>query len=142
MTKKEFKKELRAFLVDVEWTQTVEDRIDYLLRQLSTAPVKREVVTKVVEKKIYVRVNDLVDNNAPSLDEIAATACKAFGITIQELKSKSRKAVFVQARKAFVELALSQYSFTTIALGNYLNRHHTSIIFFRDGKHTKMSKVA
>jgi chromosomal replication initiator protein len=62
------------------------------------------------------------------LSYILSTVCSYYGVSIENVKSNSRKANFTQARQLFCYLARnhSEYSFPKIA--DEINRDHATVI--------------
>lgn len=136
-TKNDFKKSLKAFLTDVEWTDSIDNRVNYLLdRLIENIPPKviRKVEKVIVEKKVIVHVptrkelqDRLTDTPKPDLHDIAKEVEKDFGIDLEGLRSKIRRREYVDARNAFILKALARYNFGVKELGRFINRDHTTI---------------
>lgn len=68
-------------------------------------------------------------------DNYALRICEMYGITLSELKSKDRRFELVMARVHFCKYMRIEHKASTIALGRYLNRDHSSIVhYFRKYK--------
>jgi Bacterial dnaA protein helix-turn-helix len=140
MTKKEFVKWIKYFFVDVEWNESVEKKLTYMVDQIDPV-IENRVIAKPVYKTKFVYVDKMpkgvikvdLDYNVQiekkPLDSIAEEVCKRHGIEVFQLKSVTRTRTLVMARKAFVKAALSSYPYTFKEIGNFLNRDHSSIIY-------------
>ena len=62
------------------------------------------------------------------LDVLAAVICDYFDITVNQLKSSSRKREHVTARIIFSYLARYRYNLTFAAIGAFINRDHSTVI--------------
>lgn len=61
-------------------------------------------------------------------DSILRTVCHIFGLNLEELSSKTRRAACVSARNAAFFLARKHTDLTLAEIGQRLNRTHTSVI--------------
>ncbi len=77
--------------------------------------------------KKYYQLGDLQMNISLSLDNIAKAVSEVRGVSIKDLKSKSRKKYISESRHIFCFVAhFAGYSLGHI--GKYVNRDHTSIL--------------
>ena len=60
--------------------------------------------------------------------KIIKAVCQAFGITHQQLRSKSRKKKLCCAR-SIAGLHLQRLGYSTPAIGKILNRHHSTVVW-------------
>lgn len=61
-------------------------------------------------------------------DSIIRTVCRAFGLSSEEIASKTRRANYVSARNAIFFLARKHTPLTLAEIGQRFNRTHTSVI--------------
>lgn len=64
--------------------------------------------------------------------DIAHQVCSKHEITIQDLKSKERTRHFVTARVEFTKRCCNEINKSMNAVGRFLNRDHTTIIYYRN----------
>lgn len=77
------------------------------------------------------RVGGLVSDEM--LNENAQNICNMYGITIEQLKSKTRQSLFVMARVHFSMQMRLMHNATILTIAKYLNRDHTSILNYFKG---------
>ena len=149
MSKQDFIKWLKSYFVDVDFSQTTEERIKYMLEMVEAdkptktiVKWKERTVERKVERIVYVdRVSGTRlgtrcrrDENVERqpLELIAKEICDKYGVTQEQLKSRIRTRDLVHYRKQFIELALTIYPYTSADLARFLNRDHSSILHLKN----------
>lgn len=69
-----------------------------------------------------------VTNASPDLEHIIDFVCRSFGLTFEELRSKSRKQQVVIARNSAFYLARQHTSLSLAAIGERLGRKHSTVL--------------
>jgi hypothetical protein len=129
-THKEFIKWAENFFVDVEWTDAIKKRLKFMINALDTRVVFKEGPPKLIVKHVtkFVRISEIPqDVPKQRLDEIAEKVCTLYGINLEDLKGKSRRKLFVDARFEFC-MAARHSEHTLTDIGRYLNRDHTTVM--------------
>lgn len=65
-------------------------------------------------------------------DAIMLKVCKHFDISVEQLRSKTRDRVLVQARSYYIHILYEFMHFTLKRIAESINRDHSSIIHLRD----------
>lgn len=60
-------------------------------------------------------------------DPIASTISKTLNISIDEMKSETRKRIVVEARWIAMHFLTKEYPGQTVSIGKYFNKDHSSI---------------
>lgn len=96
-------------------------RLERILKNVS----HERIVTKVKEVVVYPTESDI-----PIVDfaEEAQRIAKLYNTTLQEMQSKKRNKNIVSARAHFSRYVKLHSKYTTVAIGRFLRRDHSSII--------------
>lgn len=149
MSKQDFIKWLKSYFVDVEFTPTTEERLKYMLELVEADKPTRTVVKwkdRIVERKVErvvyvdrvtgtrlgVRCRRDENLERQPLELIGNEICEKYGITLEQLKSRTRTRDLVHYRKQFIEYALTIYPYTCSELAKFLNRDHSSILHLKN----------
>jgi chromosomal replication initiation ATPase DnaA len=130
--KEDFIKWLKNYLVDVEWTDSVENRVRYMLAKVETIVEVPVRVTKIVKQEVYVPVPTLQSGQEKiPLEDIADEFCRKHNTTIQRLRSPIKREPETKLREMFIAAALAQYSYSSPELGKFLHRNHSTILDYK-----------
>lgn len=72
-------------------------------------------------------LGECLGHSAPALPELIRLVCEGFGLTPEDLRSKSRKRGYVQARNALFHLARRHTDLSLQELGRRFNRSHSAV---------------
>jgi chromosomal replication initiation ATPase DnaA len=63
-----------------------------------------------------------------TLEEILAHAADVFGVTVEDIKSPTRKQPIIFARHAYFAAAVRHTNFPLVAIARPCGRHHTTVL--------------
>jgi chromosomal replication initiation ATPase DnaA len=149
MSEKDFIRELKNFFVDIEFNESAEKRINYLLEKYKEKNCHVKEVdriirhTEVVYRDKYVYLQDEKFQRkvkaferdletAPKLEDILKQVCDQTGVSIEDIKGPKRYRHLVDARRLFVVMALKTYNYSLKSVGNAIGRDHSGAIHLRD----------
>ena len=81
-----------------------------------------------------------MDPDKGLLDDVAKEICERHGITISDLKERTRKGTKVSIMKSFIREAVMRHSFSDEALADYLGINRTTVIYHRNDGVLKAKK--
>jgi hypothetical protein len=67
-------------------------------------------------------------NNVAALADITSSCLNYYGVSLEDLKSRSRKARYSEPRQIMMYLMVKYTNMTKSAIGRYFNRHHATVI--------------
>jgi hypothetical protein len=158
MTKDDFKRSIKAFLVDVDWDDYKDRWLDNMLTKLEPKPqiikeTKLEPKPQIIKetKKIVVERRVMVNQDfrlkiieepglKKSLLQVAKEVKRETGFSLFMLRSKNRDAGLVKARKLFIRKAMLESVASLKEIGRYIDRDHTTIMYHRDEMVAKTRK--
>lgn len=90
--------------------------------------IKRD---SIKDEWLWKYLNEIGVKSAYDLNGIAERVCSIYDITLDELKSSSKKDLFVQARGLFIFISYSVVKCgSSIEIGEFINRDHSTVIHF------------
>jgi chromosomal replication initiation ATPase DnaA len=130
--KEDFMKWLTAFLVEVEWTEAMQKRVRFMLDKVEVVVTREVIVTRTVTKKVPVALPSFTSKPTiePSLESIYEQFNRETGITIQEIRSKSRKQDIVKARMDLTYRMLNEYPYSFDEIGKFIKRDRSSVYHY------------
>lgn len=121
MTRQEIIEEIEDILA-IKLINSTYYRMNLLLNKI--------VQLKVVYRDRVVHSQEVMESSF-KLEEQAIMICQEYGISLKDLRGKSRRYNVVQARAHFCRLMKTKYSnITSVSLADFLNRDHSSIIHY------------
>lgn len=101
------------------------------LKRILELATKEKIIEKVVTKTQYVNVTEDESKimNLASLIEESKRIALLYNTTLSEMQGKKRDRNIVAARAHVCRYVKLNSKVTTITLGKFLKRHHTSIIY-------------
>jgi chromosomal replication initiation ATPase DnaA len=67
-------------------------------------------------------------NNVAALADITSSCLNYYGVSLEDLKGRSRKARYSEPRQIMMYLMVKYTKMTKSAIGRYFNRHHGTVI--------------
>jgi chromosomal replication initiation ATPase DnaA len=130
--KEDFIKWLKTFLVDVEWTENMDKRVRHMLSKVDVVVTREVIVTRTVTKKVPIALPSFSSKPTikPSLESIYELFNRDTGITIQEIRSKSRKQDIVKARMDLTYRMLNEYPYSFDEIGKFIKRDRSSVYHY------------
>ena len=133
MTSDQFISQLEAFLwPDVSFQDTHKQRIKSLLTEYKPPVYNTQTIVQrvVVEKLITPEMQSV---ESIDLDALSKEAMEQYNVSREEFMEKKRKSrdMVISARCLFVRSVLyKNLDYSKSKLGRYLDKHHTSIIYY------------
>ena len=116
-------RDLKSYLVDIEWTSDVQERV----LKICEAHMKPEVVVK----ETFIKVNDTIKkpSNIPQIvDEVLEIVCGYFGVTREQIISHKRTRNLVLSRHICFFVLRHRFNLTLNEIGQLFRRDHTTIM--------------
>jgi len=138
MTRKDIIKDLKAYFTEIDWTKHAENKLDFILESFeahirSTIKPKKMVIVKTrIIKKYMHTAEPSVHLSESDMERLANEVSSLTGVSINQLKGKSRLRRIVDARKEFVRRVFVKNPHQTLwSIARYLNRDHASVIYYK-----------
>ena len=128
--------------------------LKYYVNEYNLFPLSDKLIQYVVEKKLYDTprkiiglISNLPENRATtirdidkideikgkkmpySFEQICEAVASFYGVTTNDIRSKSRSAKIAQARKVFYYFATEKTATPIVDIGLFCNRKHSSVIY-------------
>lgn len=86
-----------------------------------------DIITDVAEKMNELKIRLNIKNLKLTIEEIYNILKMIFGLTDNEIKSKSRKGEYVLFRKIFSFFCVKKEDYGLVVVGGYINRDHATV---------------
>lgn len=121
MTIKEARNEIVSFF-DLEMNNHSERKLNQILTSIEKTVYKKEIEIR------YTHAHPSQMDELVNLEQEALKICPLYGVTIDDIKGRSREHDCVGARAHLVREMRLTRKVTTLKLAKFLNRDHSSVV--------------
>lgn len=80
------------------------------------------------DKDKYAAARYFKSKDVESAEKVALSVAESFGVTVSEIKGKSRYRTIADARHSMVQITRQELGYSMNQIGICINRHHSTII--------------
>lgn len=121
-----FINELKSYLTDVDWTSTVEKRVESIYTKHLPEP---KVVYKVEIREVpLIEEPERVMTDDEVFTHVSTAVCETFKVTLEDLLNKNRSRDRVLARYICYFIMRNTYKLNLNKIGSYFRKDHTTVI--------------
>lgn len=122
--------EVAFYIAEISKTMSIREMEGYLTKIIfSSSLLMKNIETKEMASEVLSEIiNEKNSGKSIDKDAILETVSSYFNISIKDIFSSSRKQEIVSARQIAIYLISQNLSIPLSAIGNFLNRDHTTIM--------------